>query len=150
MASDSVSENETSRRGLPWSSQDHQYVMDYIQGIPPEIKLQGSDYDAMSKMLQRTPGAVRLWIFSQAAFGVDSEDPNLKHVIEDKSRVFRIQADDLFRYVVKRYNEKTNGLKSITNSSKDYQTIIAEISDLKDKVDRLTIIVSKLESSLQK
>lgn len=130
-----------SRVGEKWTEDEHSTVKEYITSLSKGYILQGSDYDALAKKMGRTPGAIRLNIFSKAgSFAPETESSLFASFLEDRSTEFHVSPDDLKRYLIKRQNERRNGAQSSSTTS-----LVASIAELHDKIDRLTIIVSRLE-----
>lgn len=130
------------RAGSPWTSEDRAFVKEWIAQLPEGYTIKGSDYDDLAKDLGRSPGAIRLHIFSNAAVGAPDRYEDILDFTKLMSVYFHINDTELLKYITKRNNEKNNGIKI------DHPVVLRELSELHAKVDRLTIIISRLEAKL--
>jgi len=152
MASEHENKKEAERAGTSWTSDDHTLLNDWIANLPFDYTLAGSDYDLLAKQLHRTAGAIRLNIFSKAAMGAPDDETLLQEFVKFRAKTWHISEDELVRYVIKRQNEKRNGVKlNVTHNDEELKALIsAEIGTLHNKIDRLTLLVQRLETILNK
>jgi hypothetical protein len=151
MSSETETKHEAERAGKSWTSDDHAQLNDWVSNLPFDYIIEGSDYDKVAKEMQRTAGAIRLNIFSKAAMGAPEDETLLQEFVKFRAKTWHIPEEDLLRYIIKRQNEKRNGAKPVTSSGDTgYQALVVEITVLRDKIDRLTLLVQQLQTMLNK